>query len=74
MQFGGLGKMLVYKSGAVKLKLGDILFDVSAGVECNCPQSAMAINTTTGDCCELGEVTKRAIVIPDIDHLLDASD
>lgn len=26
---GKLGKMLVYKSGAVKLKLGDVLFDVS---------------------------------------------
>lgn len=24
-----MGKMLVYKSGAVKLKLGDVLFDVS---------------------------------------------
>lgn len=27
---GFMGKMLVYKSGAVKLKLGDILYDVSA--------------------------------------------
>lgn len=26
---GYMGKMLVYKSGAVKLKLGDILYDVS---------------------------------------------
>lgn len=26
---GFMGKMLVYKSGAVKLKLGDNLFDVS---------------------------------------------
>lgn len=26
---GYMGKMLVYKSGAVKLKLGDTLFDVS---------------------------------------------
>lgn len=26
---GFMGKMLVYKSGAVKLKLGDVLFDVS---------------------------------------------
>lgn len=26
---GHMGKMLVYKSGAVKLKLGDILYDVS---------------------------------------------
>lgn len=26
---GYMGKMLVYKSGAIKLKLGDTLFDVS---------------------------------------------
>lgn len=26
---GFMGKMLVYKSGAVKMKLGDIIFDVS---------------------------------------------
>lgn len=26
---GNIGKMLVYKSGAVKLKLGDILYNVS---------------------------------------------
>lgn len=26
---GSMGKMLVYKSGAIKLKLGDILYDVS---------------------------------------------
>lgn len=28
---GYIGKMLVYKSGAVKLKLGDVLYDVSHG-------------------------------------------
>lgn len=27
---GFLGKMLIYKSGAIKLKLGEILYDVSA--------------------------------------------
>lgn len=26
---GFMGKMLVYKSGAIKLKLGDMLYDVS---------------------------------------------
>lgn len=31
---GYMGKMLVYKSGAVKLKLGDILYDVSRLYHC----------------------------------------
>lgn len=29
LQGGYMGKMLVYKSGAIKLKLGDVLYDVS---------------------------------------------
>lgn len=29
---GYMGKMLVYKSGAIKLKLGDTLYDVSHGL------------------------------------------
>jgi len=29
LQAGAMGKMVVYKSGAVKFKLGDTLYDVS---------------------------------------------
>lgn len=32
---GFMGKMLVYKSGTVKLKLGDVLYDVSYSVKSN---------------------------------------
>lgn len=31
---GFMGKMLVYKSGAIKLKLGDTLYDVSHIFKC----------------------------------------
>lgn len=31
---GSMGKMLVYKSGTVKLKLGDILYNVSTSFPC----------------------------------------
>lgn len=31
---GLMGKMLVYRSGAIKLKLGDTLYDVSTISEC----------------------------------------
>lgn len=34
LQAGYMGKMLVYKSGAVKLKIGDILYDVSYFLPC----------------------------------------
>lgn len=68
---GGLmGKILVYKSGKVKMKLGDALFDVSAGLNCTFAQEAAAINTNKKHCCSLGEVNKRAIVTPDIEYLV----
>ncbi|GFQ05069.1 DNA-directed RNA polymerase iii subunit rpc4 [Phtheirospermum japonicum] len=68
---GYMGKMLVYKSGAVKLKLGNILYDVSPGSDCVFAQSVMAINAANKQCCELGELNKRAVVTPDIDSLVD---
>ncbi|PIM99424.1 DNA-directed RNA polymerase III subunit [Handroanthus impetiginosus] len=68
---GYMGKMLVYKSGAVKLKLGDILYDVSPGTEFTFAQSLTAINTTDRQCCELGQLNKRAVVTPDTDSMLD---
>ncbi|XP_073066033.1 uncharacterized protein [Primulina eburnea] len=60
---GYMGKMLVYKSGTVKLKLGDIQYDVSPGSECTFAQNVVAINTSDRHCCELGAVMKRAIVL-----------
>ncbi|PHT81950.1 hypothetical protein T459_14965 [Capsicum annuum] len=68
---GSMGKMLVYKSGTVKLKLGDILYNVSPGVECSFAQDVVAINTAEKQCCQLGELGKRAVVTPDVDFLLD---
>lgn len=68
---GYMGKMLVYESGIVKLKLGDILYDVSPGSECTFVQNVVAINTSDRHCCELGALTKRAVVSPDIDSMLD---
>ncbi|KAG8376210.1 hypothetical protein BUALT_Bualt09G0039400 [Buddleja alternifolia] len=69
---GLMGKMLVYKSGAIKLKLGDTLYDVSAGLECVFAQDVVAINTETKQCCNVGELNKRAVITPDIDHILDS--
>ncbi|XP_016489584.2 uncharacterized protein LOC107809460 isoform X1 [Nicotiana tabacum] len=68
---GNMGKMLVYKSGAIKLKLGDILYDVSPGVDCSFSQDVVAINTVEKHCCQLGEIGKRAVVTPDVDFLLN---
>ncbi|XWS17476.1 hypothetical protein CRYUN_Cryun33cG0071100 [Craigia yunnanensis] len=42
---GLMGNMLVYKSGAVKLKLGDTLYDVNPGLSCVFAQDVVAVNT-----------------------------
>ncbi|KAJ4956588.1 hypothetical protein NE237_013371 [Protea cynaroides] len=64
---GFMGKMLVYKSGATKLKLGDILYDVSPGSNCVFDQDVVAINTEDKSCCLLGPLDKHAVVTPDVD-------
>ncbi|KAL8102663.1 uncharacterized protein LOC141676643 [Apium graveolens] len=69
---GFMGKMLVYRSGAVKLKLGDILYNVSSGLNNVFAQDAVAINTEEKHCCVVGEINKRAIVSPDLESLLDS--
>ncbi|XP_039131745.1 uncharacterized protein LOC120268383 [Dioscorea cayenensis subsp. rotundata] len=69
---GFMGKLLVYRSGAVKLKLGESLFDVSPGSDCGFAQEVTAIRTDMKQCCVLGELSKRAIVTPDVDSLFDS--
>ncbi|KAL3000408.1 hypothetical protein AAZX31_09G210900 [Glycine max] len=66
---GYMGKMLVYKSGAIKLKLGETLLDVSPGSNCRCVQDVMAVNTAQKQCCNLGEISKRVVVVPNLDSI-----
>ncbi|XP_059432984.1 uncharacterized protein LOC132166221 [Corylus avellana] len=69
---GFMGKMLVYKSGAIKLKLGDTLYDVSPGMDCMFGQDVVAINTEEKHCCVVGELNKHATVSPDVDSILNS--
>ncbi|KAK1421384.1 hypothetical protein QVD17_23681 [Tagetes erecta] len=68
---GRLGKMLVYESGAVKLKLGDTIFDVSPGTPCASDRSVAVMNTKSKECCVLGKINKQAMVTPDLNSILD---
>ncbi|KAK2974959.1 hypothetical protein RJ640_009118 [Escallonia rubra] len=68
---GFMGKMLVYRSGAVKMKLGDTLYNVSAGMNCMFAQDVVAINREDKHCCIVGELNKRATITPDVDSILD---
>ncbi|GAU45667.1 hypothetical protein TSUD_268340 [Trifolium subterraneum] len=68
---GCIGKMQVYKSGAVKLKIGETLYDVSSGTKTKFAQDVVAINTEKKNYSVLGAVTvnTKAIVVPDIDAI-----
>ncbi|TKW18151.1 hypothetical protein SEVIR_5G414200v4 [Setaria viridis] len=69
---GYLGKMLVYKSGKIKMKLGDVMFDVNPGAESRMPQHVVALNTQEKHCCLLGEIENRHVIVtPDVDSLLN---
>jgi len=71
---GYLGEMLIYKSGKMKLKLGDVLLDVQPGVQSECTQHAIAISEQTQKCSILGPVAKRIVCIPDVEYFLDTTD
>ncbi|KAF8114078.1 hypothetical protein N665_0043s0141 [Sinapis alba] len=69
---GFMGKMLVYKSGTVKLKLGDVLYDVSPGPNTIFHNDVAAINSKERNCCRIGSSAKFATVTPDIESLLNS--
>lgn len=69
---GFIGKMLIYKSGKVKMKIGDTLFDVSPGQNCAFAQDAAVINVKDKHCCILGDLPKRIVVTPNVDSLLES--
>nr|TKW04056.1 hypothetical protein SEVIR_7G084701v2 [Setaria viridis] len=71
---GYIGKILVYKSGKVKMKVGDTLFDVSSGSNCKFVQEVAAMDTREKHCCAVGEMNKHAVITPDIDYLLGSVD
>ncbi|CAO1942579.1 unnamed protein product [Urochloa humidicola] len=69
---GYLGKMLVYKSGKIKMKLGDVMFDVNPGAESRMPQHVVALNTRERHSCLLGEIENRHVIVtPDVDSFLN---
>lgn len=69
---GFMGKMLVYKSGTVKLKLGDVLYDVSPGPNTIFHNDVAAIDSKERNCCRIGSSAKFATVTPDVESLLNS--
>ena len=70
---GKIGKVLVLRSGAVKIQIGDVLFDVSPGIPCEMRQDFAAVDPVTKECIMLGQLTERIVVTPNIDNLLNST-
>lgn len=67
-----VGKLLITRSGKVKMKIGEIMFDVSKGVECRERQELVFIDKRqeTGKLLNVGAVSTRVTVSPDTFDLL----
>ena len=67
-----LGELLVYKSGDVRLRVGEYLFHVEPGTACSFEQELIAMGPPAEhvELLRLGELSQRVIVTPDVEHLL----
>ena len=67
-----IGKLLVFESGVVKLRLGEVLLDVTPGAACECRQEAAVVSSKAREpaMTMLGELTQCAVCTPDLDHLM----
>jgi len=67
---GQLGKLVIYKSGKIKMKIGDIVLDVNEGVQCLFHQELMSIHAATGEASRLGPIHHRLVCTTDVEDLV----
>ncbi|KAK9831265.1 hypothetical protein WJX74_009848 [Apatococcus lobatus] len=67
---GKVGKLLVFKSGAVKLRMGGVLLDIAPGAPCEFRQDVAAFNPSVDHACILGQITQRVVCSPNVEQLL----
>lgn len=69
---GLLGQLIVYASGAAKLRVGDVMFDVMPGAALTHSEQVAALNIEQERCGFLGAAASRVVITPDVDSLLSA--
>ncbi|KAF9572053.1 hypothetical protein EC968_010384 [Mortierella alpina] len=70
-QEGKIGRLLIYKSGKVKMKVGDIIMDVSSGSECSFLQDVVVVDSSNKQAFVMGSVQKRMVCVPNLTQLLN---
>uniref|UniRef100_A0A1A9V549 DNA-directed RNA polymerase III subunit RPC4 n=1 Tax=Glossina austeni TaxID=7395 RepID=A0A1A9V549_GLOAU len=77
LEEGQVGRLLRYKSGKIKLVLGESYFDLNMGMETGFLQDLMSITTNreerSGDMINLGPVQVKLTATPDWEYLLKPS-
>lgn len=69
---GYLGRLIVYRSGRVQMKIGDITFDVDQGTTSSCHQEVAQISMEDKSINVLGAVKSRTVVTPNVQELFSA--
>ncbi|ORX62204.1 hypothetical protein DM01DRAFT_1331658 [Hesseltinella vesiculosa] len=74
MPNGSIGKLVVFKSGKIKLKMGDILYDLDNGMTSSFLENLMVVDTESEQLkksIELGHLVQKFTCIPNINSLLE---
>ena len=62
-----IGKLKIYKSGKLKMQIGDIMYDVTAGINCKFAQELGVVFPKTQEAFFLGKIReKKLIVTPEL--------
>jgi len=67
-----IGKLLLTKKGQVKMKIGNVLFDVSKSISCKERQEFACVDRVGGKLISLGAIHTRLAVTPNISLLLNS--
>lgn len=73
MPNGEIGKLIIYKSGKMKMKFGNILLDVSQGMQSSFLENVMVVDhesEETKKAIELGHIVQKFVCAPNMDALL----
>ncbi|KAL9550152.1 hypothetical protein MBANPS3_004858 [Mucor bainieri] len=76
MPDGQVGKLIVYKSGKVKMQFGSILLDVNQGMQSTFLENIMVVDHESEDskkAIELGHIVQKFVCAPNMDALLNES-
>lgn len=73
MPDGQIGKLVIYKSGKMKMKFGNILLDVNQGMQSSFLENIMVVDhesEETKKAIELGHIVQKFVCAPNMDALL----